>query len=208
MDCIVVFIHGTLSNDRTFSKEFIDYVSKTLGAVVVENYAWLSASRKFGSTANRNAIQGDEAEAFKEFIETLQDEHSGLPIVVVGHSNGGNVAAFAAQNGAPIHALIRLGSPPDALITPERMENTIVFDVLDPKDTVVDYARAIGFQGRRHSGNCWYTIQVSAPASFWNLMLAKVEKHTNMHSIQVWDQLLKDSTFKRFADSMRDYKKR
>ena len=29
----------------------------------------------------------------------------------------------------------------------------------------------------------------------------------NMHSIEVWNQLLKDTTFKRFAESMQNYKK-
>jgi len=212
MDCVVVFIHGTLSNDKTFSKEFMDYAAKSLGAVAVQNYAWQSSSRKLGSTANCNSIQGDEAEAFKDFIEKISEENPGLPIVVVGHSNGGNVAAFAAQNGAPINAIIRLGSPPDALITPERMQNVIVFDVYDPNDTVAgskrNIAQAVGFQGKRHAASCWYTIQVDAPASLWNFTPAGIEKHMNMHSISVWDQLLKDSDFKRFSESMRNYKKR
>jgi RHS repeat-associated protein len=205
-DCIVVFIHDTMSNDKTFSKEFMDHASKCLGAVAQYNYAWKSSSKPMASTANRYSIQGDEADTFKDFIENIPNP-SGLPIVVIAHSNGGNVAAYAAQDGAPINAIVRLGSPPDAQITPQRMEHTIVFDVYDPKDTVVKYARIVGFQGQRHQGSCWYTIKVNAPASLWNFIPAGVEKHMNMHSIEVWNQLLKDTTFKRFAESMQNYKK-
>ncbi|PMB17292.1 RHS repeat-associated core domain-containing protein [Fischerella thermalis] len=208
-DCIVVFIHGTMSSDKTFSKEFMDHASKSLGAVAQYNYAWKSSSRPLGSTANRYSIQGPEADAFKDFIENIPNP-SGLPIVVIGHSNGGNVAAYAAQDGAPIYAIVRLGSPPDAQITPQRMEHVTVFDVYDPKDTVagsrVNDAQIFGFQGQRHQGSCWYTIRVNAPAKR-NLIPDDKEKHTNMHSIEVWNQLLKDTTFKRFAESMQNYKK-
>jgi pimeloyl-ACP methyl ester carboxylesterase len=195
-----------MSDDKTFSKEFMDYASKSLGAVAQYNYAWKSSSKPMASTANRYSIQGDEADAFKDFIENIPNP-SGLPIVVIAHSNGGNVAAYAAQNRAPIYAIVRLGSPPDAQITPQSMERTIVFDVYDPKDKVVKGARIFGFQGQRHQGPCWYTIKVNAPASLWNFKPAGAEKHTNMHSIKVWDQLLKDATFKRFAESMQNYKK-
>ncbi len=212
MDCVVVFIHGTMSRDTTFSKEFIDYVADTLGATGrTYNYSWQSSKRALGATANRYSIQGDEAEAFADYVKQVQEKHSGLPIVVVGHSNGGNVAAFAAQNGAPINAIIRLGSPPDALITPERMQNVIVFDVYDPNDTVAgsrpNLANAVGFHGGRHEGSCWYTIRVNAPASRWNFISDGIEKHMNMHSVDVWKQLLANDIFKQFADSTKNYKR-
>ena len=99
-DCIVVFIHGTMSNDKTFSKEFMDHASKSLGAVAQYNYAWKSSSKPMASTANRYSIQGDEADTFKDFIENIPNP-SGLPIVVIAHSMAATLPLMLLRMALP-----------------------------------------------------------------------------------------------------------
>lgn len=130
---------------------------------------------------------------------------------MVAHSNGGDVAAAVAQNHPNlIYAIVRLGSPPDNQFNPESV-NAVVFDVYDPRDKVAgtrpNIANAVGFQGARHQGKCWYTIRVKAPTRS-PFIPNGVETHMNMHTVEVWKQLMKDATFKSFAENMQNYGKK
>ncbi len=193
---VVIYIHGSLAKDVPFTREYIEQSSRDLGATHTYTYKWISSRRPQGATANRYSIHGDECDAFMDFVQDIADKHPGQPIIVIAHSNGGNVAGAAAVNGSPISLLFRLGSPPDQAITPQSLQNTTVIDVYDPNDKVAgdrarNLAQLVGFQGTSQSGSNWYTLEVNAPASFWNTTPADIEKHINMTTLDVWKQITK-----------------
>jgi RHS repeat-associated protein len=186
---IVIYVHGTMSNDKTFTKDFIKVSSTTLGAKAHFTYNWS------GSIAVSD-IKGCAAEDFSQYLNDLKDNHPGELIYVVAHSNGGNVAVAAAQQGAPIDLIIRLGSPPVGDLNWVN-ENTTVFDVYDPKDTVAFGAGGLsgGSLKLAPAQTNWHHIKVDAPCSFWSRhgpgadTRMGISKHTNMHSSKVWKKV-------------------
>ncbi len=48
----------------------------------------------------------NDARKFCEFVKQVKEKHPLEPVIVVAHSNGGNVATLAASLGAPINTII------------------------------------------------------------------------------------------------------
>ncbi len=176
---IVIFVHGTNSNSRVFDKQFISSVKQTFSATGHVLFNW-------SGTANYNKME-DDAFKFCQFVKQVRDKHPFEPIIVVAHSNGGNVATYAANIGAPINAIIRLGSPtPNGFQDPNWTRippHTVVFNFYDPDDKIVNGSFVIG-AGRAENAP-FLNIPICGNPN--NREMSALDLHSNLRSKEVWD---------------------
>lgn len=121
----------------SLKKSYIGLVKETLGATAGHHlFGWGG-----GWTPRHFEVAGcDLAKKLRQVREKFPNE----PIYIVAHSNGGNVAIAAAQQGAPVDVIIRLGSPYfESLI--DVPDGVKVLDFYDPADTIqFDLANEFG----------------------------------------------------------------
>jgi len=129
----------------------------------------------------------DDAFKFCQFVKQVRDKHPFEPIIVVAHSNGGNVATYAANIGAPINAIIRLGSPtPNGFQDPNWTRippHTVVFNFYDPDDKIVNGSFVIG-AGRAENAP-FLNIPICGNPN--NREMSALDLHSNLRSKEVWD---------------------
>ena len=177
---IVIFVHGSLSDPKTFDKSFISVVKSTLGAEGHVMFAW-------SGTTDYAAMRAD-AQHFCEFVKSVKARHPFEPIYVVAHSNGGNVATAADQFGAPIDLIIRLGSPlPDPSKFGEYwapMGNATVYNFYDPDDLVITRWAVLRGACPDPGANLWWediVVDAGDSSNFGR------RTHSAMKSRQVWE---------------------
>ena len=185
---ILIFVHGTLSNDGTWTPEERHAVERTFRPDHVVFFSWAYIKKLGKSGTAPSDIQGNAAESLDERIADLRSQYPGLAVAVVAHSNGGNVAVAAAQMDNPPDLIVRLGSPPQNALSnaPSRTE---VFDIYDKDDGIAfGVAKLFGFPGGvkalAPAQANWHRLAVISPDQSNGASV-----HLNMHTPQVWRQL-------------------
>jgi len=178
----LVFVHGSFSGPATWNEAFVSRVMACFGVPASERRAKVHFFRWSGA-AHGSAIGAEAGPALADVLSGLRGE----PVVVVCHSNGGNVAVGALNYGsedARVNVLVRLGSPPMANLTSVR-QGTIVVDVFDRNDAVaMRWARPVSGAGRADLPPTWMAIEVQAPGGRMPIV-----RHLNMHGVTVWNQV-------------------
>lgn len=195
---IVVFVPGTNSNYKTFTPDFVNGVDKVYRPQANYFFNWDASGVGTGtSSAAVSDIKGNASEKLAEEIQALKDKYPGVPVLVIAHSNGGNVAV-EAENDYPglTDLIIRFGSPDmGTLDSLDRNSRSSVIDLYDPEDTV-DFTKvsslSAGNQGLVPNQKNWHRIKVTAPETGSVLVPRGFRKHLNMHSLDVWDQIQGD----------------
>ncbi|MFQ3611909.1 MAG: alpha/beta fold hydrolase [Fimbriimonadales bacterium] len=177
----MIFVHGSNADSTVFDKSFISAVKQTFGATGHVMFDW-------SGTMSYNVMEND-ARKFCEFVKQVKEKHPLEPVIVVAHSNGGNVATLAASLGAPINTIIRLGSP-----TPNRFQNpnwtkvpnnVTVFNFYDPNDAVVNNSFVAG--GGPAENAPFINIAICGDP---NNRLPQSDPraiHSNLRSAEVWN---------------------
>jgi RHS repeat-associated protein len=183
---VVIFVHGSFSDPGTWTYQERGAVERTFQANHVVFFNW--AYHRGKSNTSESDIQGTATDDLIAEIDNLKQQYPQEPIAVVAHSNGGNVAVDAAQMGAPIDTIVRLGTPPQNALS-WVPGNTSVIDAYDIGDPVAfGYAKLFGFpaglSGRAKSQPNWRPVSVIAPIQF-----PDPEIHLSMQTPQVWKQL-------------------
>ena len=179
----VWLIHGTWSDESTWSSNFRAYV----GTIFGESYDTLSWS-------NHNS-QPARAGAAAEFVQTIvewQRANPGEPIRLVGHSHGGNIAIMVANELLLNHRMTT-----DTLITigtPVRDEYQITFrgtvgqhiNVYSPQDFTQITGGSMLISGRTFKNA--ENVEIQQP--HWvNPLRLWFENHSSMHSnVDIWNK--------------------
>ena len=140
----VIFVHGSFSSPNVFEKSYIGLVKETLGATAGHHvFAWGRYGSGWGAGWAPPHFEEAGCELAKK-LRQVREKFPNEPIYIVAHSNGGNVAIAAAQQGAPVDVIIRLGSPyfKSLIDVPDGVK---VLDFYDPADNIqFDMANAFG----------------------------------------------------------------
>lgn len=204
---VVVYVNGSFSDHTAWTQPFVDSVNKTFTPVHQEVFDWdRSGAGETQTGMAMSDIKGNGPDRLTALISSLRDRYPGQPVLVIGHSNGGNVGYQSVLQGGTYDVsgrpdyLIRLGSPILNDTTGQQMDNdtnTQVIDAYDP-DNPNDKRSSPGNRVRSTystvagGGNPtpadtanWHAAEVTPPKSDG----LGAQQHTSMISPEVWWQL-------------------
>ncbi|WP_129791520.1 triacylglycerol lipase [Sphingosinicella sp. CPCC 101087] len=117
---IITLVHGTWAQDADWTLEgsvLCSAICEDVGSVMFRRFRW----------SGRNTIQARHkaADRLANDLESVRDKYEGVPVFVIAHSHGGNIALSALKRGGSglVNGLVCLATP--VIVSRKRYIDTV-----------------------------------------------------------------------------------